>query len=206
MNRSEKKAQRIKTVLFMLAITFIFISVLSLVYVLTQDRVRANESLYLKRAVLFTGGISNEGPGEKVEEIFKANVREIKTGEGRLRYFAVMSDESPAASVKGYVFIRNGSGLWGTVTALVGISADGKTITGVDFIKDNETPGLGARINESWFKEQFRGKSGPFSMVGEKESAGDSEFQAITGATITSTAVKTIINKTLESAPEEIEK
>ena len=38
--------------------------------------------------------------------------------------------------------------------------------------------------------EQFKGKKGPFHIVAEGESDGENEFEAITGATITTTAVK----------------
>ena len=53
-----------------------------------------------------------------------------------------------------------------------------------------------SRIAESWFRTQFRGKSGPFSMVREGEPSDSHQFDAITGATITSTAIRDIVNKT----------
>ena len=69
---------------------------------------------------------------------------------------------------------------------------------GLDFVKQNETPGLGARISESWFKEQFRGKRGPFRLVPEGVESGENEFQAITGATSTSNAVLDLLNRSID--------
>jgi Na+-transporting NADH:ubiquinone oxidoreductase subunit C len=85
------------------------------------------------------------------------------------------------------------------------VEKDLKTLTGIEFIKQNETPGLGGRITESWFKEQFRGKRWPLTVVPEGDPAGDQEFQAITGATNTTNAVRDILNNRLAGAGEAIE-
>ena len=72
----------------------------------------------------------------------------------------------------------------------------------VEFIKQNETPGLGARIAEEWFKEQFRGKMGPFVLVPEGTAEAEKELDAITGATRTSNFVLEMINQSLEDIKE----
>jgi Na+-transporting NADH:ubiquinone oxidoreductase subunit C len=99
----------------------------------------------------------------------------------------------------GTVHIRTGAGLWGTITAAVGLDDSGRAVSGISFLKQNETPGLGARIDEPWFKAQFKGKTGPFRMVPEgTRSTAPDEFDAITGATVTSTAVRDMLNGMLE--------
>ena len=77
---------------------------------------------------------------------------------------------------------------------MIGYQDDLQTLTGVDFTRQNETPGLGARIMEVWFREQFRGKTGPFTMVPEGTVSSTSEFDAITGASRTSAAVLKMMN------------
>ncbi len=72
-------------------------------------------------------------------------------------------------------------------------------------MKQNETPGLGARITEKWFKEQFRGKSAPFTMAAEGTSEKPGELDAITGATKTSQAVLRIVNRSAEAVQDLIE-
>jgi Na+-transporting NADH:ubiquinone oxidoreductase subunit C len=95
--------------------------------------------------------------------------------------------------------------LWGEIESVVGVEKDLKTLTGIEFIEQNETPGLGGRITEGWFKEQFRGKRWPLEVVPEGEPAGDQEFQAITGATNTTNGVKGILNDRLSKAERAIE-
>lgn len=205
--KKDKLKERIGTVLFMLAVTIVFISVLSLLYLLTKDKVKANETLYIKRAVLYAAGITIPKTDQEVDKLYSERIKETRDNSGQLKYYEVLAPpESGKETVTGYIFLTNGAGLWGTITSLVGVAPDAKTLTGVTFVKDNETPGLGARINENWFKEQFRGKQGPFTRVGEKETADKNQFEAITGATITSAAVQNILNKTLAEAPKELGK
>ena len=77
----------------------------------------------------------------------------------------------------------------------LGLSADG-AITGISFTELNETAGLGMRADEDAFKDQFPGKSGSVSLV--KGDAGEDQISAITGATVTSTAVTNALNAGLD--------
>ena len=189
-----KKA--IVTVLFTILVTVVFVAPISLVYLLTKDRVALNEAVFLKKAVLFAAGVPLPATGEEVVAAFTARVEEVKRQSGPSWYRI----RSEAGEPSGYVFIRTGPGLWGEITAAVGFDAGLASLTGVDFLKQSETPGLGARISETWFREQFRGKRGPFTTVGEGEPAGENQFDAITGATITSNAVLGILNATVDQA------
>ena len=64
----------------------------------------------------------------------------------------------------------------------------------------NETPGLGGRITENWFKKQFQNKPLVFDqkfkkykLVSEDAKPSDFEIVQITGATFSSKAVVNII-------------
>ena len=83
-------------------------------------------------------------------------------------------------------------GFDGVITMMVGIS-DG-AVTGISVISHTETPGLGAvaaaqNAKGEAFRGQFVGKSGELA-VGE-------QIDAMSGATITSTAVVTGVNAAL---------
>lgn len=191
-----KKA--IVMVLFTILVTVVFVAPISFVYLLTKDRVALNEEVFLKKAVLFAAGVPLPATNEEVVAAFAARAEEVKPAGEAPAYYTIRSeagDEPP-----GFVFIRKGPGLWGEITATVGFDAKLSALTGVDFLKQSETPGLGARISEDWFKEQFRGKRGPFTTVGEGEPAAENQFDAITGATITSNAVLSILNTTVDQA------
>lgn len=192
----------------MFAITFVFISAVTLVHLYTKETIKVNETLALKRAVLDAAGIKYPAgaKADEIEEIAGESIREIKGRDGGTAYYEIVKPGSDRAA--GYVFQTSAPGLWGTVTAVVGLDSDLKKMTGIYFTRQNETPGLGARIDESWFRDQFSGKEGPIKSMApelkDKNKSGDipkDQFQAITGATITSTAVKNIVNKTYENAP-----
>jgi Na+-transporting NADH:ubiquinone oxidoreductase subunit C len=190
--------QRILTVLFTIAVTIVFVAPISFVYLLTKGQVALNEEVFLKKAVLAAAGIPVPSANGEVVSLFSARAEEAKTSDAVPAYYRTKSEAG--GEPIGYVFIRSGPGLWGEITATVGFDSVLSTLTGVDFLKQSETPGLGARISEKWFTEQFRGKKGPFTTVGEGEPASESQFDAITGASITSNAVMSILNSTISQA------
>ena len=98
----------------------------------------------------------------------------------------------------GYVFSNEDKGYGGTIKVMTGITSDGQ-IQGIAILSHNETPGLGANITSDKFTEQFKvnaPKNG-FSIIKGKENK-SSEISAITGATISSTAVTNAVNKSIE--------
>ena len=190
--------QRILTVLFTIAMTIVFVAPISFVYLLTKGQVALNEEVFLKRAVLAAAGIPVPSANGEVVSLFSARAEEVKAGDAASASYRIKSEAGGEPA--GYVFVRSGPGLWGEITAAVGFDTELASLTGVDFLKQSETPGLGARISEKWFTEQFRGKKGPFTTVGEGEPASESQFDAITGASITSNAVMSILNSTISQA------
>lgn len=190
--------ERIFPVVFMVAVTVVFISVVSGIYLSTRDMVKLNESLFLKRAVLYAADITVPGKGAAVDKVYRSRVRERLDSEGLVNHFEILEDNA----ISGYVVFAGGPGLWGQIEAVIGFTETRDKLTGLEFIKQNETPGLGARIAEEWFKEQFRGKMGPFVLVPESTAQAEKEVNAITGATRTSNFVLEIINQSLEDIKE----
>ncbi|HEB32119.1 MAG TPA: FMN-binding protein [Spirochaetes bacterium] len=197
---SEKFKTRIFPVLFMFVITFVFISVTTVIYTITKDKIKFNATIRFKRAVLYSADISTPEEPDKIEEIYVERVEEIKDEDGNIKYFNVYADD--LETVNANVVIKTGAGLWGEITMAVAFDSETKSIKGVEVIDQNETPGLGGRISESWFKEQFRGKISPLTKVAEGEPAGNDQFQAVTGATYTTNAVMDIVNLSSEEIPE----
>ncbi len=77
-------------------------------------------------------------------------------------------------------------GYSGTIRIMVGVKAD-DTIQGLEILQQTETPGLGARIAESSFRDQFRSRNILNTNWKVKKDGGD--IDAITGATISPRAV-----------------
>jgi Na+-transporting NADH:ubiquinone oxidoreductase subunit C len=193
-------SKRVMIVVFTVLVTVVFVSPISLMYLVTKPKVELNEKVFLRRSVLYASGLKVPPTPAEISALFDARV-EQKTG-GQGDYYLVKDESGQPA---GYVFLASGPGLWGEITAVLGFDAKLEKFTGVDFLKQSETPGLGARIGESWFREQFRGKRGPFTTVGEGEPAAENQFDAITGATLTSNFVKDLLNAAVEQAGKRIE-
>ncbi len=105
-----------------------------------------------------------------------------------------------AGKVAGYAVPFTGAGLWGPVSGVIALEPDFKTIRGVRFFKQEETPGLGGEISSDWFQKQFNGKviisdSGKpgFSVLKPDVPTGPNSVDGITGATMTSDRVQTML-------------
>lgn len=182
---------------FMLTVTVVWISVVSGLHLTTQERVRRNESLYLKRAIMQAVNVPVPESGEEVAAWYDQHVTAVPD-EDEPEYYEV---SLPNAGGEHYAFPVSGSGLWGTIRAVVGLEDNLRTLAGASFLSHNETPGLGARISEDWFTDQLVGKTPPIELVPEDtESEDPSKIDAVTGATITSTAVRNMLNRTVDLA------
>jgi electron transport complex protein RnfG len=98
----------------------------------------------------------------------------------------------------GYVVAVSSGGYGGKIKMLVGIDND-FDIKGVSLTSHNETPGLGAKVSDPGFTEQFLGKAPEkvFNVV-KRVPRDDDEIQAITAATITSKAVTRGVDDAVE--------
>ena len=105
-----------------------------------------------------------------------------------------------------YILPLSGKGLWGGIGGYLALDVDKNTIYGVNFNHESETPGLGAKIVEMPFREQFEGKhirnaAGEVVSVAVlkagKHADGQEQVDAISGATITSSGVSTMLEVNL---------
>ena len=98
-----------------------------------------------------------------------------------------------AGSCRGYVAINTVMGFGGEIELIVGSDLEG-TLTGLQVGGANfsETAGLGAKTKEPAFTDQFAGKAYPVELV---KNGG--EIDAVTAATISSTAVVNGVNDTM---------
>ena len=116
-------------------------------------------------------------------------------GFGSVSVDSAMEAQDESGNVIGYMITATSAeGYGGDVQISVGIDADGK-LTGLGFLTLSETPGLGMRAQEPEFKDQFPGKSTAETFEVTKTGAtADNQVQAISGATITSSAVTGALN------------
>lgn len=87
-------------------------------------------------------------------------------------------------------------GFGGDVVISVAVNRDG-TISGLEFLQLEETPGLGMRAGEAAFKDQFLGKGGEPLTVDTQGDGDGFAIDAISGATHTTNAVTNAVNGVL---------
>ena len=87
-------------------------------------------------------------------------------------------------------------GYAGLITTVVGINNEGRVMD-IKILSHSETPGLGAKAVEPAFAGQFKEKLAPQLSVTKTPPESDSQIQAISGATITSSAVVNGVNTAL---------
>ncbi|MFR5875855.1 MAG: RnfABCDGE type electron transport complex subunit G [Eubacterium sp.] len=114
----------------------------------------------------------------------------------------VLTAKDESGDTIGYVMsVTSHSGYGGDIQIAIGISSQSDTITGFTVLSHSETAGLGAKCTEEEFKNQFSGKSsrsGGIAYVKGGGASSDTEIDAISGATITSSAVTDAVNAAIE--------
>jgi Na+-transporting NADH:ubiquinone oxidoreductase subunit C len=189
-------------ILYMFIVTAVFSSVLIGLSRMTQERIQANEQIAFERAVL--NALAVEGAAflssPNVHELYVRDIQAASNASGgALRY---VRDGTFVA----YALPFEGQGFWAPIKGIIGIKPDKKTITGISFYEQNETPGLGAEIVKPVFCDQFKGKTispagDPLNIMTKAEGMPEStsEVEAVTGATQTSTRLERMVNTALTS-------
>ncbi len=122
---------------------------------------------------------------------------EDKTVEINGTEYAYCEGVDENGDIIGYVFVTAGKGYGGEVSIMTGRDADG-AITGIEVLScDDETPGLGQNAKKDTWRAQFTGIKDEITVVKNTTPEG-AQILAITSATITSTAVTSAVNETLE--------
>lgn len=85
-------------------------------------------------------------------------------------------------------------GFSGNISLMVGILKDG-TVNNISVLQHAETPGLGSKMSEPSFKDQFNNKNANSFNFKVKKDGGD--VDAITAATISSRAFCDAVNRAL---------
>lgn len=183
------------TIIFSFITTFVFVFLLAFTYDLTKVKINQNQELYLKKAVLTSLQVTYQDKDDIATQ-FAAKIKKIDSEE-----YSIYSLQKSGQI--NYAIIFSGNGLWGTITGALAVNENLSRIIGVDIISHNETPGLGGRIDEPYFKEQFTNEKIINNKISIKitgdgdENHENGEIDAISGATRTSDFFEIMINNYL---------
>ncbi len=101
----------------------------------------------------------------------------------------------------GYVIkATSANGYGGDITVAVGLLPDGK-ILAVSVISQSETAGLGAKCADSTFTDQF---AGLFGTVEYTKTGEEGKVHALSGATVSTSAVTEAVNAALSYAEQHV--
>ncbi|WP_321419352.1 Rnf electron transport complex subunit RnfG [uncultured Methanomethylovorans sp.] len=166
-------------------ISVIAAALLGITYVPTQEQLQKNEQEAMNLKLL------EVMPGATFEPVYGDQVN-AETGEKEVLYYRA---KDTSGNLLGYTFLSSKSGAKGTIVVIGGVDSTFSTITGMSVLSQAETPGLGSRIAESAFMDQFYNL--PLSKLSLSSSGGS--IDSLTGATISSQAVVDALNSKVES-------
>lgn len=161
---------------------------LALVYTITKEPIAYQQRLKMLRAI---GAVQPDYDNEPDQEFVDITGSMPTGGSGAPARFYITKKGTTATGV---VVVVSGVGYGGTIDVMLGLNPEG-TITGIEVLRHSETPGLGAKITEEKFLQQFPSKNIKNTKWSLKKSGGD--IDQISGATISPQAVVTAIQSGL---------
>ena len=216
-------------------ITAIPCTILLTLYFVTSPRIAEYHEIKLKKSVLdifnipyrteekrFIGLKLKKIDKKDVRKVFRNNIIRKKSSE---IFIPGRSEKLPEMNKKGkelFMYYKDGNlegiGFISTklgygfnkaadISLFICVGPDLETVKGIEVLDHTETPGLGGRMTEEEFKRQFVGKKlkPRLSLVRGRETVGQSEVHAITGASYTSKGIENIINEAMETFWQEME-
>lgn len=217
---------------FAVVMVVIVASVLSLAATLLDPIQEKNKVIEKKQNIL--ASIHIKGPKSQTDELYKKYITSAYTinesgerNEGDAfmvnikEEFAEKNEEknlpvyegTSKEGKKSYIFPVYGKGLWGPIWGYIALEENFKTIEGVFFDHQKETPGLGAEITNPDFKKQFEKlklfDNNQFTSIEVKKgqiTKPEYQVESISGATVTSYGIENMITESLDYYLEFIKK
>lgn len=184
----------------MLAFVFIMGFLTSLVFVgmdaLTAERIEANKDAAIYSAVLTHNEISyNSG---NLTDVFNENITiEEVDFQGQTLAFYINESNGNVSFMYGVFSL---GGLWGPVRGVITLESDFQTIVNITVLEEQETPGLGGKVKNREFLDQFVGLvllpelDRPVEVNKDAAENKSNEVDEISGATGTSNAFERLLN------------
>ena len=110
----------------------------------------------------------------------------------------IFEAKDASGNTVGYTLKVLPSGYGGAIELMVGIDSANGQVSGINVVSNSETAGLGAKATDPEFSDQYKGKPLEALSVLKNGTPGDTEIKAISGATITSTAVTNGVDAAIE--------
>jgi Na+-transporting NADH:ubiquinone oxidoreductase subunit C len=228
---------------YVVLISAVFTAAIVAVQIATAGRVERNERMRRYRAIvkLFAARWSIADPADlsedRIIELYEKRIDATARLVDRtqkppldLRLYRAYASERKADLV-GVAFRVGGNGFWAPIKGYMAVDPKYQHALGIVFVEQKETPGLGGRITEPLFTDQFSAtvrkqkdkvplavtlprkgaERSKVIYIGRGQSAGPQDprhgrsVDAITGATQTSLAVERFLNEDLRRLQKALE-
>ena len=165
-----------------------------------SPRIEQNKKAKLDK--LMNGLIDGAGSFEVVAEDIK-----IKVKKGKSEKTNIYKGVGANGECAGFAFIAVGPGFADKIELVIAVDDKCQKFLGYDVLASNETPGFGAKIKESFYRDQFKNAPTVLLNVIKVGDSGmvDDEIVAISGATVSSEAVVDIFNKYVGQIKEKLQ-
>lgn len=192
----------LKMILTMGSIGFIAGILIVMTFQLTLPTIKAKKAVALERAVF------EVVPGAESKSVFKLSGQELIPLEGEdetaAKFFACYDGED---NLVGVAMEASGQGFQDLLRVLYGYSPQRGCIVGLKVMESKETPGLGTKIEtdpafvanfealEAVLNPEGTAIVNPITLVKNGKKTESWQIEAITGATISSRAIATILEQ-----------
>ena len=172
-------------VIKLVVISSVAAALLGITYIPTQAQVKINQEIAIAE------GMKEIVPlADSFDAVYGETVIDDE-GNKEIIYYRALD---PSGNVVGYVFFRTEPGSQGPIDLAGGVDAAFTTLTGMKVMGHGETPGMGAKIVEPAFRDQFTN----VAIADLQLSSKGGKIDAISGATISSKAVISGLNGQIE--------
>lgn len=170
------------TSLKLMLIAFIVTGILAVVYGITKDKIAAAAQEAQQKA------LKQSLPGAAFTELMPPQ------GESFGKNIESIYEAKHGGVLSAYAVIVSGDGFGGEIRLLVLADAETLKIKSVTSISNSETRGIGSKVFSDKTLSRYEGMTGNITFS-ENPAVG---VQAVSGATITSEAVRTGVNNAME--------
>ncbi len=220
----DRTARPAYVLIYAAVIALVFTGGIMALHAATRDIVERNEKLAFQKAMieLFHLGDVDTLSTQQIVDLYDrhiddTSVEEVYIDPRTRQEFKLYVASDANNKVIGHAFTFTGTGFWARIDGLLAITPSvpgdaADEIIGIAFLAHQETPGLGGRITERKWREQFVGldftppkEGGKWIYIGGPVAIDPSSprygrrVDAITGATGTCNAIESFLNEQIDA-------
>jgi len=191
----KNKSTIIRDAIALFVISLGSILALSFVYEITKAPILQQEMNKKLEAyqVVYQDAVNLKEDTELNEQAATVSMSSFDASFGTAKIDEVNQAYDDEDNLIGYIVKVSNRGYSGVITMVLGYSVEGE-VQGLEIIAINDTAGLGDRVTEADFRNQFVNKTVDKFITSKTGATADNEINAITGATISTDGVVNGVN------------